>query len=134
MSWPWLALGVAVALYAAFVLALVASGRRESARAVAGFVPDCAVLFRRLLADPRLPWAQRALIAVLIAYLLSPIDLVPDFVPVAGQLDDALLVAVVLRAVVRRAGAEAVRDGWPGPDASLAIVLQAAGARDAVRA
>jgi uncharacterized membrane protein YkvA (DUF1232 family) len=74
------------------------------------------------------PRGSRALLAVAVAYLALPFDLVPDYIPVVGLLDDALLVAVLLRRVVRAAGPEAVRRHWPGPDASLAVVLRLAGA------
>ena len=97
----WHYLALAAALYAAFVLALVVAGRRDAARAVAGFIPDCIALVRRLLADPEVPRRHKLLLLALIAYLLCPIDLVPDFIPVAGQLDDAILVVVVLRVVLR---------------------------------
>jgi uncharacterized membrane protein YkvA (DUF1232 family) len=121
-------LAVVLGLYVAGVLALVALGRRSAARALAGFVPDCAVMFRRLLAHPDTSrWERIALIA-LVAYLASPIDLVPDFVPVAGQLDDAAIVALALALMLRRRGESAIRSAWPGPDSSLRIVLRAAGA------
>ena len=124
-----LVVGVALALYLAFVVALVLLGRRADARAAARFVPDCAVLFRRLLADRRVRRREKLLLALLVPYLLSPFDFVPDFVPVAGQLDDAILVAVVLRRIVRRAGSELIAEHWPGPRASLAVVLRLAGER-----
>ena len=123
-----IALAVAVvAVYAAFVLVLLILGRRDDARAVARFVPDCVVLFRRLLADPRVRRRDKLLLAGLVPYLLLPFDLVPDFIPVAGQLDDAVLVALVLRRVVRGAGREVVEEHWPGPRTSLAFVLRFAG-------
>jgi uncharacterized membrane protein YkvA (DUF1232 family) len=124
--WLWLLLGL-LALYGAFVLALALAGRREHARAMAGFVPDCAVLLKRLAAEPRLPRRQRVALVLMLGYLASPIDLVPDFIPVAGQLDDAILVALVLRSVVRRAGANVVREHWPGPPSSLGVVMRMAG-------
>ncbi len=126
-TWAWLALA-ALALYAAFVLALLAAGRRESARSLAGFVPDCAVLCRRLLRDPRVSRARKLALAAMVAYLLLPFDLVPDFIPVAGQLDDAVLLAVVLRGIARSAGAHALAEHWPGPPGSLALILKLAGA------
>jgi uncharacterized membrane protein YkvA (DUF1232 family) len=55
-----------------------------------------------------------------------PIDLVPDFVPVAGQLDDAIVVALVLRTVLRSGGPELLREHWPGPESSLAVVSRLA--------
>ncbi len=121
--WALLGLAACLLLYALAVLALVVAGRRGDARALAGFVPDCVVLVRRLLADPRVPRRRRALLVLLIAYLASPIDLVPDVVPVAGQLDDAILVALVLRALVRGGGEALVREHWPGPERSLGVLL-----------
>lgn len=114
----WTALG-AVALYVAAVLALAALGRRTDARALAGFIPDCVVLTRRLLRDPRVPRRTKLALWLLIAYLLLPIDLVPDLIPVAGQLDDAILVALVLRAFLRAGGGALVREHWPGPERTL---------------
>jgi uncharacterized membrane protein YkvA (DUF1232 family) len=124
---PWGLLLIALTLYAAGVLLLVAAGRREDARALAGFVPDCLVMVRRLVADPRTPLRDRVLLGALLAYLVFPLDLVPDFVPVAGQLDDAILVGLVLRRLVRRRGEDGLRAAWPGPDSSLRIVLRATG-------
>jgi uncharacterized membrane protein YkvA (DUF1232 family) len=121
------ALAVAAALYAAAVLALVGLGRRGDARALAGFIPDCLVLFRRLLGDPRVPRSRKALLAAMVAYLALPVDLVPDVIPVAGQLDDAILAALVLRAVLRGAGREVLREHWPGPARSLALLERAVG-------
>jgi uncharacterized membrane protein YkvA (DUF1232 family) len=122
-------IGVALVLYALAVAVLVVAGRRSEAAALARFVPDCVVLVRRLLADPRTPWPRRIVFALLLLYLLSPIDLVPDFVPVAGQLDDAILLALALRHLVRAAGPEAVQAHWPGPQRSLEVVLRLAQAQ-----
>jgi hypothetical protein len=119
-----IAVAAIVAVYAAFVAALVIAGRHVDARAVAGFIPDCAVLSRRLLADRRVPRSRKLLIVGLIGYLAMPIDLVPDFIPVAGQLDDAIVVALVVRAVLRSAGRELLQEHWPGPPRSLALLLR----------
>ncbi len=121
--WALLGLVACLVLYALAVLALVVAGRRGDARALAGFVPDCVVLVRRLLGDPRVPRRRRVLLLLLVAYLASPIDLVPDVIPVAGQLDDAILVALVLRALLRGGGEATVREHWPGPERSLAVLL-----------
>jgi uncharacterized membrane protein YkvA (DUF1232 family) len=123
-GWFLYALGGALALYVAIVLAFVVAGRRGDARALAGFVPDCAVLFGRLLRDPRVPRRSKALVAALLPYLALPFDLIPDFIPVVGQLDDALLVAFVLRRVVRTTEPELLRELWPGPDSSLQTLLR----------
>ena len=127
---PWIVwtLAAAVALYVAAVVALVAAGRRGDARALAGFVPDCIVLLRRLLASSQLGRRDKALVWALVGYLAMPLDLVPDVIPVAGQLDDAILVALVLRRVLRSAGAPQVAAHWPGPASSLALVQRLAGA------
>jgi uncharacterized membrane protein YkvA (DUF1232 family) len=102
---------------------LVLLGRRSAARELASFVPDCLVLFRRLLRDPRVPRRAKIALALLVAYLAMPFDLVPDFIPVAGQLDDAILVAATIAYVVRRAGREVVEELWPGSEGGLRIVL-----------
>jgi uncharacterized membrane protein YkvA (DUF1232 family) len=90
-------------------------------------IPDCIVLFRRLLSDPRISRRRKLLLLALVGYLAMPFDLVPDFIPVAGQLDDALFVALVLRSVMRGAGADVIREHWPGPERSLDAVLRLAG-------
>jgi uncharacterized membrane protein YkvA (DUF1232 family) len=108
------------------VLALVIAGRRESARALAGFIPDCVVLCSRLLRDPRVPRRNKALLIGLTGYLALPFDLVPDFVPVVGQLDDVVIVAFVLRSLLRGGGETLVREHSPGPESSLALVLRLA--------
>ena len=112
----------AALVYLGAVLALVILGRRTDARAVAGFVPDCLVLARRLLADSRVPRRHKALLAGLVGYLASPLDLIPDFIPVIGQLDDVLIAAVILRTVRRGVRRSIVRQHWPGPSRSLRVV------------
>ena len=102
------------------------TGRRPDTRALVGFLPDCVVLLGRLLREPRLPRRHKLLVAALIPYLAMPFDLIPDFIPVAGQLDDAILMAFVLRRVVRH-DPDLVKELWPGPPASLALVLRLAG-------
>jgi uncharacterized membrane protein YkvA (DUF1232 family) len=127
--WYWLlvSVGVALAVYAAFVLTLIIAGRNGAARAVARFVPDCIVLFRRLLADPRVPRRKKLILAALIPYLVVPFDLVPDFIPIAGYLDDAVIVALVLRYVLRGSDRELIETHWPGPQESLTLILRFAG-------
>jgi uncharacterized membrane protein YkvA (DUF1232 family) len=119
---------VLIALWAVLVVWLLLAGRRADARALARFIPDCLVLLRRLLGDPRVPRRHKALLVALAAYLAMPLDLVPDFVPVAGQLDDAIVAALALRVVIAGAGVQVVEEHWPGPDESLRLVLRAAGA------
>ena len=125
-AWLLFVLVGLVVLYALIVLAFFIGGRREDARAFGGFVPDCVVLFARLLRDERLPRRHKVIVGALIPYLAMPFDLVPDFIPVAGQLDDAVIVAFVLRLVARKSP-QLIREHWPGPSSSLVLVLRLAG-------
>jgi len=126
MTWALVALAAMLAVYVLAVLVLMLSGRRTEARALARFVPDCAVLFQRLVRDPRVPRAHKVLLIAAVAYLAMPIDLVPDFIPVAGQLDDAILVVLALRVLLRSRGPALVREHWPGPENAMNVVLRLA--------
>lgn len=121
-------LGATLVVYAVFVASLVACGRRADARALAGFIPDCLVLVGRLARDDRVPRRHKLLLFGLAGYLALPFDLVPDFIPVAGQLDDAIVAALVLRHLIRAGGEPLLRELWPGPEQSLAVLLRLAGA------
>jgi uncharacterized membrane protein YkvA (DUF1232 family) len=131
--WQWglIGLGVTVALYALLIAVLLLAGRRTDARALATFIPDCLVLLQALIRDPRVPTSRKLLLLPLIAYLAMPIDIVPDFIPVVGQLDDAIVVGLVLRALVRSGGPELIREHWHGPQRSLDVIVRLAWARDA---
>ena len=129
-AWQGLGAGVVLACYLALIAALIAVGRRGDARAVAAFIPDCLVLFRGLLRDPRVSRGRKMLLLGLIGYLALPFDLVPDFVPVAGQLDDAIVVVLVLRWVLRAEGPQLVRDHWRGPEQTLGVILRLAYGRE----
>jgi uncharacterized membrane protein YkvA (DUF1232 family) len=120
VSWLLFSAGVLVTVYAALVVALVAGARQWDVRVIARLVPHCAILFKRLLADSRVPRRWKVASALALVYLAAPFDLVPDFIPVAGQLDDAILVALVLRGLLRSAGPLLLREHWPGPAALLA--------------
>ena len=98
-------------------------GAREALR----LLPDVVRLVRRLAADRSLPRGVRVRLWALLVYLLSPLDLVPDFLPVIGYADDVVVVAWALRSVVRRAGPEALARHWPGHPAGLAVVSRLAG-------
>ena len=98
---------------------------RESLR----LLPDLVRLLRRLAADPTLPRGVRIRLGLLIVYLASPIDLIPDFVPVLGYADDALIVAIALRSVTRHAGPQAIDRHWPGTPDGLRVIHRLAGTR-----
>jgi uncharacterized membrane protein YkvA (DUF1232 family) len=96
-------------------------------------LPDLVRLVRRLAVDSSLSRGVRVRLWLLLGYLLSPVDLVPDVVPVLGYADDVVVVALALRSVVRRAGSEALARAWPGGPAGLAVVHRLAGLRPDVR-
>ena len=119
-----ISLAIVAAFYAIFVLTLYLLGRKQDARAWAGFIPDCIILFKRLIGDAKVPRSSKLWLGGLILYLALPFDLVPDFIPIAGQLDDAIIVALVLRQVLRKAGAAPIREHWPGPQTSLDTLMR----------
>jgi uncharacterized membrane protein YkvA (DUF1232 family) len=124
-AWLWLAVaaGVMLALWLLLIAVLLVLGRRRDAKDIARFIPDCIVLFKRLLSDPRVPRRAKIAVALLIPYLAAPFDLVPDFIPVAGQLDDAILVAAIIAYVARKAGPGVIEELWPGSARGLRILL-----------
>lgn len=124
-------LGVGAGLLVAWLalLAALAVARPEGATLTDAvrLLPDLVGLVRRLAADRTLPRSSRIVLLVLAGYLIVPVDVVPDFLPVIGYADDAIVVALALRRVVRVAGAEAVERHWRGGEAGLAIVRRLAG-------
>lgn len=116
----WLALIVALWISAPDELRL-----RDAMR----LLPDLLRMLKRLAADDTLPRGVRIRLWLLIGYLAMPIDLVPDFIPVIGYADDAVIVAIALRSVTRRAGAEAIDRHWPGTPEGLVAIRRLAGLR-----
>ena len=135
MNWWQVLLSVAGGLVALWLVMLAVLWRVRpdgmTTSAALRLLPDLVRLVRRLAADGTLPRGVRVRLWLLLAYLLMPIDLVPDFVPVLGYADDAVVVALALRSVVRRAGAEALTRHWPGDPAGLEVVSRLAGVRPA---
>ncbi|MDX3659196.1 YkvA family protein [Streptomyces sp. ID05-26A] len=130
-SWWDLLIGVAAALLLTWVVLLVAlvvvRPRGNLLREALRLLPDVLRLVRRLAADRSLPRGVRVRLWLLMVYLAVPIDLIPDFIPVLGYADDAIIVTAVLRGVVRRAGIDAVRAHWPGTDDGFAAVVRLTG-------
>jgi uncharacterized membrane protein YkvA (DUF1232 family) len=126
---------IAVALAAsAVVLWLALAAILWVARPKGSFVsealhvlPDTLRLLSRLARERTLPKAARVRVWLLLAYLACPFDLIPDFIPVIGQLGDVILICLVLRSVVRLAGPEALRQHWPGTQAGLSALWRFAG-------
>ncbi|HEX8631731.1 MAG TPA: DUF1232 domain-containing protein [Catenuloplanes sp.] len=121
------ALGLLV-VWLGLIFALLLAGRgyeRPGLIEVLRLLPDLVRLLKRLATDRTLPRGVRARLWLLLVYLAVPIDLIPDFIPVIGYADDAIIVALALRSVVRHAGPAALRRHWPGSPAGLAAVLGA---------
>ena len=129
--WLDLLVGAGAALllaWLALVVALVLARPRGALLTEAlRLLPDVLRLIRRLAADPDLPRGVRIRLGALLVYLALPIDLIPDFIPVLGYADDAIIVTAVLRSVVRRAGIGAVRAHWPGTDDGFTALARLTG-------
>jgi uncharacterized membrane protein YkvA (DUF1232 family) len=121
---------VVIALvYTGAVLWLILAGRKVAAKELALLVPNLVLLFKDLLRDPGVPRGPKVALAIGIVWLVSPIDLLPEFLPVVGPLDDAVVAALVLRYLVRRAGPDVVRRHWRGDPATVDTILRLSGAR-----
>lgn len=96
--------------------------RKATARTLIEAMPAYLKLLGRLIRDPRVSSTDKALLAAAVAYVLMPVDLIPDFVPVLGLLDDLLLLALTVDRLVVRAGPELVSYHWDGPDEALAAL------------
>jgi uncharacterized membrane protein YkvA (DUF1232 family) len=90
---------------------------------LAGFLPSCVTLARRLRADPRVPWQAKAAVILAALWVLSPVDLLPEFLPVIGPLDDVVVVALALRFAARRVPREVLLEAWPGEPRLLERLL-----------
>ena len=128
-GWAWTLIGVVGGLLLCWLvlMAVLWSSRPDDLRLreLLRLLPDVLRLVHRLAGDGRLPRGVRVRLWLLLVYLAMPIDLVPDFVPVLGHADDAIVVAMVLRSVVRRAGAAAIARHWPGTPDGLAALRRA---------
>jgi uncharacterized membrane protein YkvA (DUF1232 family) len=105
------------------VAALWLAGRRRAARELAALLPNLLALFRGLLRDARTPRSARVLLVLAALWIASPIDLVPEFIPIAGPLDDAIVAALALRYVLRHVDRAVVAEHWHGDPATLELIL-----------
>lgn len=133
-EWWQIALSViagVLLVWLVLVLVLWLEQRKHPGRAsfldLLRLAPDVVRLLRRLATDKAVPVGSRIWLGILLVYLISPIDLIPDFIPVLGYADDALVVAIALRFATRHAGSVAIERHWPGTPAGLAAVLRLAG-------
>jgi uncharacterized membrane protein YkvA (DUF1232 family) len=121
-----LVLGISIAVWAALILILFAIGWKKT-REFAALLPNLISLLRGLARDDRIPRTTRFLLFVALAWVASPIDLIPEFIPILGPLDDIVVVTLILRHLVRRAGPEIVAEHWRGSDEGLRSILRLAG-------
>lgn len=123
--------GVVVALVvlwaALLVLFWVLRPKDVPVREILGAVPDVLRLIRSVIADRSVPLDVRVVLVGLLAWIVSPIDLIPEFIPVLGPLDDVVVAVVALRYVRRRVGVEDLRRRWSGTEAGFALVLRVIG-------
>ena len=112
-------LAIAAGVWLVAVGVLAALGRRSAARELATLIPNLLVLFRGLLRDPRVPRGAKVWVGVAVAWIVSPIDLVPEFIPVLGPADDVIVAALVLRHVLRRTDRSVLAEHWRGDPATL---------------
>jgi uncharacterized membrane protein YkvA (DUF1232 family) len=121
-----LGLGIAaVVLVASWALLLVAARRLPPGllRDLAAFIPDCVTTARRLRRDPRVPRRAKAAVVLAALWLANPIDLIPEFVPIIGPLDDVVVVALALRYAARQVPRQVLLDAWPGETGLLERLL-----------
>jgi uncharacterized membrane protein YkvA (DUF1232 family) len=117
-------IAVALALWLVAIGALYALGRRSQARELATLIPNLVVLFRGLLGDPRVSRSSKTWLWFALGWFISPIDLIPEFLPVIGPLDDAIVAALVLRHVLRRTDRSVLADYWRGDPSTLDAIIR----------
>ena len=125
MAWLRLILVGAGLLAASWVALIVLAQRLPPglARELAAFLPACATTMRRLHRHPAVPRSARWLVVLALIWVISPIDLIPEFIPVIGPLDDIVVVALVLRYVARRVPPEVLFKAWPGEPRLLSRLI-----------
>ena len=124
--WSWLLILVAVISALILVAALSVRRSRTALIELVRLVPACLALLRDVMRDPAVPRRAKIAPALVVVYLAIPIDLIPDFIPGLGYLDDALLVAWAIRHLIATAGRERITAHWKGEPATLERILRLA--------
>jgi uncharacterized membrane protein YkvA (DUF1232 family) len=128
---PGTVAGIVVGLFVLWALLLLLfwalRPKDVALRVLLGLVPDLVRLLRSILADRSAPLDVRLVLIGLLAWILSPIDLIPDFIPVLGPLDDVVVAVVAMRYVRRRVGVEDLRRRWSGTPEGFALLLRIIG-------
>jgi uncharacterized membrane protein YkvA (DUF1232 family) len=128
---PRTLVGIVVALVALWAVLLVLfwalRPKGVPLRVLLGVVPDVIRLLRSVIGDRSTPLDVRLVLVGLLAWILSPIDLIPEFIPVLGPLDDVVVAVVAMRYVRRRVGVEDLRGRWSGTDDGFALLLRVIG-------
>jgi uncharacterized membrane protein YkvA (DUF1232 family) len=127
--WSWVLIIAGVLLVPITAAALRVGRSRDALRELARLIPPCLALLRDIMRDPDVPRRAKITPALVLVYLAMPIDLIPDFIPGLGHLDDALLVAWAIRHLIAAAGRECVAAQWKGDSAALERVLRLARVR-----
>jgi uncharacterized membrane protein YkvA (DUF1232 family) len=120
--------GVAAVWVAVLVLFWVLRPKDVAVREVLAIVPDVLRLLRSLIGDPSAPVDVRIVLVGLVAWIISPIDLIPEFIPVLGPIDDIVVAVVAMRFVRRRMGVEDLRRRWSGSPGGFELLLRVIGA------
>jgi len=130
-SWLHIVLGVGISVALTWLLLIIAlaAGRPKGGLLTESLrlLPDLLRLLRRLAADQHQPAGVRVRLGLLLAYLAIPIDLIPDFIPVLGYADDAIIVTMTLRSVARRTGTDELRRHWPGTEDGFTALCRLTG-------
>jgi uncharacterized membrane protein YkvA (DUF1232 family) len=127
--WQWGLIALATVTLAALAAATTLALIKRKTRRFAQHAPEVVVLCRNLIGDPRVSPFNKLVLRVLIGYLELPLDLIPDFIPIIGRLDDALVVGLAIRIALRSASPELILQHWPGPDTAPKYILKRAKGR-----
>jgi uncharacterized membrane protein YkvA (DUF1232 family) len=127
--WQWGLIALATVTLATMAVATTLALIKRKTRRFARHAPQVTILCRDLIGDPRVSPFNKLILRVLVGYLELPLDLIPDFIPIIGRLDDELVVGLAIRTALRSANAELIRQHWPGPETPPKHILKRAKGR-----